>query len=168
MKTKFGKLGILLGLLLGFAFAVAQPPGKGSSQGKTYPLAGSLFATLTQSGWSGYAFIALGGNPVKEATISVQNHSVNPRANGAIYGSETITFTFTDGSGSFQADVDFASALGSTPNMGTVHEQGVILNGTGNYALASGILTCRGHVILGKNPMPWMSELHGSISGVVD
>ena len=161
-------VGTFLALALAFAASAQQPP-KSSSAGKTYPLSGSLFATNTPGvGWTGYAFIALGGNSVKEAAISVQNHSVNPRPNGAIYGSETITFTFTDGSGSFQADVDFASALASTPNMGTVHENGVILNGTGKYALASGILTCRGHVILGKNPMPWMSELHGSISGVVD
>ena len=154
---------------------VAQPKSHVADHRPTHSLSGSLFATFDPTfqgtgAWIGYAYLSIGNQPAKLATLVDRGTSVSPRANGGIYGTETITFTFADGSGTFAVPVSFSAAPGSTPNMFSVQEHGPIGNGTGSYAGASGFMTTRGSAIVPQHAvaMPWMAEISGFITGVSD
>lgn len=176
MLMKVGSLAVLLALSL---MLITQQSSSAPNQVKSYSLSGSLCGSyepldplnpLGEWAWKGTAVISFANQPPKFATFVDRNNWSGTRGKGGqgLYGSETITFTFDDGSGTFQATVDFYGTPAATPLMYNVQERGPIGNGTGDYALANGMLTTHGTAIaIPAKPgaaLTWMAELHGSIS----
>jgi hypothetical protein len=121
--------------------------------------------------WVGNALIRLGDRPAAVATFADRNTSFSQRPNGAIYGTETISLRFADGSGTLDIVARFEGIPGSTPGLYTLHEIGVIANGTGAYSEVTGYVTVQGPFLF-PDPMvtagapPWIAEIHGAISGL--
>jgi hypothetical protein len=121
--------------------------------------------------WVGYALIRFGDKPAKAATFVDRNTSFQQRRNGGIYGTETISVRFTDGSGTFEVVARFEGTPGATPGLYHLHEVGAIGNGTGAYSRVSGYVAIHGPFLF---PDPattagapsWISELHGQVSGL--
>lgn len=121
--------------------------------------------------WVGNALIRLSDKPAVVATFADRNTSFGQRPNGAIYGTETISLKFTDGSGTFDIVSRFEGIPGSTPGLYTLHEIGVIANGTGAYSGVSGYVTVQGPFLFPDPSVtagapPWIAEIHGAISGL--
>jgi hypothetical protein len=121
--------------------------------------------------WVGHALIRFGEKPAKVATFADRNTSFNQRKNGAIYGTETISLSFTDGSGTFDILARFEGTPGATPGLYMLHEIGAISNGTGTYAGVSGYVTVQGPFLfpdpaITEGAPPWIAELHGMVLGM--
>jgi|SRR5215472_2364129 len=121
--------------------------------------------------WVGHALVRFGEKPAKAATFADRNTSFNQRKNGAIYGTETISLHFDDGSGAFDILARFEGTPGATPSLYMLHEIGAISNGTGNYAGLSGYVTVQGPFLfpdpaITEGAPPWISELHGMVLGM--
>ena len=121
--------------------------------------------------WVGNALIRLGNKPTAAATFADRNTSFGQRPNGAIYGTETISLRFADGSGTFDIVARFEGIPGATPGLYALHEIGVIANGTGAYSGVSGYVTVQGPFLfpdpaLTAGAPPWIAEIHGAISGL--
>lgn len=121
--------------------------------------------------WVGYCLVALGDMPVKRATFVDRNTSFDQRSNGAIYGTETISLRFEDGSGTFDIEARFEGTPSSTPGLYQLHETGSIANGTGDYSHASGHVSVQGPFLFPDPSVtagapPWIAELRGFVQGV--
>jgi hypothetical protein len=121
--------------------------------------------------WVGYALVSFGDQPAKVATFADRNTSFGQRKNGAIYGTETISLRFADGSGKFDIPARFEGIPGATPGLYNLHEVGSIANGTGKYSQTSGYLTVQGPFLfpdpaIAAGTPPWIAEIHGVIFGV--
>jgi hypothetical protein len=118
----------------------------------------------------GHSIIRFGDKPAAVAIFADRNTSFGQRPNGTIYGTETISFQFADGSGSFDIVARFEGTPGSTPGLYMLHEVGVIANGTGGHSGASGYVTVQGPFLFPDPAVtagapPWIAEIHGAISG---
>jgi len=94
-----------------------------------------------------------------------------PVSGTAIYGTEAITLTFPDGSGTVEIQAQYDGIPAATPGLYTLHEVGTFANGTGKWANASGQVTVTGPFVLPHSDIapgspPWIAEIHGTISGV--
>jgi hypothetical protein len=121
--------------------------------------------------WVGNTLIRFGEQPAKVATFADRNTSFHQRANGAIYGTETISLSFADASGTFDIVARFEGTPGATPGLFMLHEIGVIANGTGAYSGVSGYVTVQGPFLypdpsVTAGAPPWIAEIHGAISGL--
>jgi hypothetical protein len=146
------------------------------SQGRGVAVSGTIYGAFDytfegKGAWVGYALLAFGDKPAVKATFVDRNTSFGQRKNGAIYGTETISLTFTDSSSTFDVVARFDGIPDSTPGLYTLNEIGSIANGTGKYALASGHLTVHGPFLF---PDPtttpgaplWIAEIHGIVFGL--
>jgi hypothetical protein len=121
--------------------------------------------------WVGHALVSFADKPAKVATFADRNTSFNQRKNGTIYGTETISLRFTDGSGTFDIPARFEGTPGATPGLYALQEVGSIANGTGKYSQASGYVTVHGPFLfpdpaITAGAPPWIAEIHGIIFGV--
>ncbi|MBN9662719.1 MAG: hypothetical protein J0H49_31260 [Acidobacteria bacterium] len=121
--------------------------------------------------WVGFALVKLGEAPAKTATFVDRNTSFDQRQNGAIYGTEVITFTFTDGSGTFEVQARFEGTPAATPGLYNLHETGTIANGTGLYSGASGSVSVEGPFLfpdpsITSGSAPWIAAMHGAVLGI--
>ena len=120
--------------------------------------------------WVGHAILAIGGNPPVKATIVDRNNSIARTPDGAISGTETITFSLPDGS-SFDVRAKFTGIPASTPGLYRLDETGTIANGTGAYDRVSGQVVVQGPFLF-PDPAttpgapPWIAEIHGVIQGL--
>jgi len=121
--------------------------------------------------WVGHALISFGDKPAKAATFADRNTSFNQRKNGAIYGTETISLRFIDGSGTIDIFATFEGTPGATPGLYNLHEVGTMGNGTGQYSGASGYVTVQGPFLfpdpgITAGAPPWIAEIYGVIFGI--
>ena len=127
--------------------------------------------------WLGHASVSFDKKPPVFAKIVDKNIG----GDGNNYSHEQITFTFIDGSGSFDVLGRFTANAGSTPGLYYLHEEGSIANGTGKYANASGKVTLQGPYVWpdewwlitdlegewpGAGWPMWMPEVHGIMFGI--
>ena len=95
---------------------------------------------------------------------------VEQKKNGVIAGTETISLSFVDGSGSFDILARFNGIPASTPGLYTLHEAGAIANGLGQCKGLSGSVTVHGPFMFPdpklKGDTLWMAEIHGTALGV--
>ena len=136
-------------------------------------LAGTIYGTFDPANpggpaWVGHLLVTIGDEPAQVATIVDRNTGMVPNANGTITGSETISVTFTDGSGSFDIVGEFVVTPAASPALAYLNETGKIANGTGVYAHASGWVFLHGPFLLPftppvQGPPQWIAELHGEI-----
>jgi hypothetical protein len=147
-----------------------------SGQAPTDQVLGTIYGSFDYNfegtgAWVGYALVSFGDAPAKVATFADRNTSFNQRKNGAIYGTETISLHFTDGSGSFNISAVFTGTPGATPGLYNLHEVGSITNGIGKYLHATGYATVQGPFLfpdptITAGAPPWIAEIHGVIFGV--
>ena len=121
--------------------------------------------------WVGYTLVRFGDKPAAVATFADRNTSFGQRPNGAIFGTETISLRFANGSGTFDIVARFEGTPGSTPGLYALHEIGVIANGTAAYSGVSGYVTVQGPFLFPDPTVtagapPWIAENHGAISGL--
>ena len=136
-------------------------------------LAGTIYGNFDAENpggpaWVGHLLVTIGDEPARVATIVDRNTGMVPNANGTITGSETISVTFTDGSGSFDIVGEFVVTPAAVPALAYLNETGKIANGTGAYAHASGWVFVHGPFVLPFTPPvqgtpQWIAELHGEI-----
>jgi hypothetical protein len=147
----------------------------GAGKGQAVPVSGTIYGAFDytfegKGAWVGYALISIGDAPPRAASFADRNTSFGMTKNGAIYGTETISLRFLDGSGTFDVVARFDGIPNNTPNLYTLHEVGTIANGTGEYAGASGQFVVTGPFLF-PDPTstpgapPWIAEIHGVISG---
>jgi hypothetical protein len=168
----------VLALVFLASSAFAQPRAKpeASTRAQAVQISATIYGSFDYNfegvgAWVGHALIRLGDKPAKVATFADRNTSFNQRKNGAIYGTETISLRFTDGSGSFEIVARFEGTAGATPGLYNLHEVGSIGNGTGEYSGVSGYVTVQGPFLfpdptITPGAPPWISELHGEIFGI--
>ena len=159
------------GLLVAAATLLGQPP-----RGTPVPVKGTLYGTYNQAfegngAWVGHAVIAFGDKLVQKASMVDRGASCTQNKDGSIKGSEIITLTFLDGSGTLDIDGRFDGLPGRTPSLFTLRETGTITRGTGKYARVNGQVKVEGPFLFpdpGITPgaAPWIAELHGTLTGV--
>ena len=161
-------------LLTAAVFLLAQPAW--APKGIAVPVKGTIYGTFNQAfegngAWVGHAVIAFGTQPARKASMVDRNASCTQHKDGSIKGSEIITLTFLDGSGTLDIDGRFDGIPAKTPSLYTLHETGTISRGTGKYAHVKGQVKVDGPFLFpdtGLTPgtAPWIAELHGTIAGV--
>ena len=137
------------------------------------PLSGTIYGAFdyTQGAWVGHAILRFGKSDPVKATFVDRNTSFDMKDNGAIYGTETITLKFDDGSGTFEIQGTFTGIPQVTPNLYLLHEIGTMSNGTGKYQNLSGHVWVEGPFLL-PDPTttpgapPWIAEIHGPVKGM--
>jgi hypothetical protein len=169
---------VLFGLTLVASAAHGQlrPKPEAAGRAQTVEFSATIYGSFDYNfegvgAWVGNALIRFGSKPAAVASFADRNTSFGQRPNGAIYGTETISLKFTDGSGSFDIVARFEGVPGSTPGLYTLHEIGAISNGTGTYAGVSGYVTVQGPFLfpdptITAGAPPWIAEIHGAISGL--
>jgi hypothetical protein len=135
-----------------------------------------LYGTYSQSfegngAWVGHAVLVFGDKPPRKASMVDRGASCTQNKDGSIKGSEIITLTFLDGSGTLDIDGRFDGLPGRTPCLFTLRETGTITRGTGKYAHVNGRVKVEGPFLFpdtGTTPgaAPWIAELHGTLAGV--
>lgn len=170
MKTRLLVI-LAAGLLAAGACLLAQPP-----KGAPVPVKGTLYGTYSQSfegngAWVGHAVLVFGDKPPRKASMVDRGASCTQNKDGSIKGSEIITLTFLDGSGTLDIDGRFDGLPGRTPCLFTLRETGTITRGTGKYAHVNGRVKVEGPFLFpdtGTTPgaAPWIAELHGTLAGV--
>jgi len=143
--------------------------------GVSLPVSGTVYGAYDytfegKGAWVGHAILSVDGTLVT-ADMADRNLTHGRRDNGAIYGTEAITLTFADGSGTVEIQAQYDGIPAATPGLYTLHEVGTFANGTGKWANASGQVTITGPFVLPHSDMapgapPWIAEIHGTISGV--
>lgn len=162
---------MILGFLIPSGTIMAQ-----SATAATIPLTGTIWGSYDpgfegEGAWVGYAMISVNGGTPRKATIADRNTSAAFYKDGSFSGTEVITLTFVDGSGTFCIDGRFCASLGMTPSFYTLFENGKIARGTGKYAKAEGDVTVVGPFIMPGPDMKagtalWVAQIYGTISGV--
>jgi hypothetical protein len=142
----------------------------------TIPLTGTIWGSYNpdfegKGAWVGYAMISVNGGTPSKATIADRNTGGAFYKDGSFTGTEVITLTFVDGSGTFCIDGRFSASRGMTASFYTLFEAGKISRGTGKYAKAEGDVTVVGPFIMPSPDMKagtalWIAEIYGTISGV--
>jgi hypothetical protein len=143
--------------------------------GNSLQVSGTIYGTYDYTfegtgAWVGYAVLAVDGK-VATAEMADRNLTHGSRGDGSIYGTEAVTLTFVDGSGTVEIHSQYDGIPASTPGLYTLHEVGTFANGTGKWANASGQVTVTGpfvrpHSEIFPGAPPWIAEIHGVISGV--
>ncbi len=128
------------------------------------------YAFEGKGAWVGHAILSISGSQPVKARIVDRNTFLVRSADGAISGTETISLSFSDGA-SFQVLGTFTGTPAATPGLYTLHETGIIANGTGAYDHATGQVSIEGPFLLPDpsvtpGPPPWVAEIHGSIQGL--
>ncbi len=174
--TAVAAFAVLLSLVC-LPSAQAQLPARAaaSAQAPAAQLSATLYGNFDyafegRGAWVGHALVSIGGGPAKTAEFADRNTSIAMRANGAIYGTETISVHFLDGSGDFQIMSQFEGTPAPTPGLYNLHEVGAITNGTGDYAGISGVVAVEGPFMfpdprITTGAPPWIATVHGSIQG---
>lgn len=175
------KYGVLVALGLAAILATtlfAQSPAKsdGSNCGKALQVSATVYGSFTPSyeggppAWYGNVLVRFGNQPVKVAAFVDRNNSpTGPvvRPNGTIYGTETISLTFVDGS--FDIVARFEGVPENTPGLFQLHEVGTIANGKGAYEGVSGSVTIRGpfvHPMMAVDAPLWIAQMRGVLFGL--
>ena len=172
MKTRI----LVLVILFGGFLLLAAPLSAQASKG-TAPLLGTIYGTYDPAfegngAWVGNAVISVGGKAALKASMADRNTSFAQNADGSIKGTETITLTFLDGSGTIAIDAKFDGIPSSkSPSLFTLHESGTIARGTGKYSQAAGSVKVDGPFLfpdpdLSPGAAPWIAEMSGSVSGL--
>ncbi len=173
----FAACAVLLALLVFLPAARAQLREKPEAFARTPAL--QISATIYggfdynfegHGAWVGHALVSIGNSPAKVAEFADRNTSFGMRQNGAIYGTETISLRFIDGSGTFDIPARFEGTPGGTPGLYNLHEVGSIMNGTGAFLGVSGVVAVQGPFLFPDPSVtagvpPWIAEIHGSIHG---
>ena len=153
-----------------------RPKPEAAGRAQTIEISATIYGSFDYNfegvgAWVGNALIRFGEKPAVGATFADRNTSFGQRPNGAIYGTETISLRFADGSGTFDIVARFEGTPGSTPGLYKLHEIGAIANGTGAYTGVSGYVTVQGPFLFPDPTVtpgapPWIAEIHGAISGL--
>jgi hypothetical protein len=173
---KSWKLGTLCVATAAVAAVLLFPQSGVKAQTRGIPVSGTIYGVFDynfegKGAWVGHALLSFGGKPPVAATFVDRNTSFGQKNNGAIYGTETISLNFTDGSGSFEILATFNGTPGATANLYNLSETGTIARGTGRYLWASGHVTVHGPFMF-PDPTttpgapPWISEIHGVVLGM--
>lgn len=162
---------MILGFLIPSGTIMAQ-----SATVATIPFTGTIWGSYDpgfegKGAWVGYAIISINGGAPGKATFADRNTGATFYKDGSFSGTEIITLTFVDGSGTFCIDSRFSASVGRTPSFYTLFESGKISRGTGKYAMAAGDVTVVGPFIMPSPDMKagaavWAAEIYGTISGV--
>jgi hypothetical protein len=172
MKKKRIVIAVLsAGFLVASAILLAQATGSPAMKvsGTIY---GSYDPAFEGNGaWVGNAVISLGGKPALKASMADRNTSFAQNKDGSIKGTETITLTFLDGSGTLAIDARFDGIPAKSPSLFTLRESGTIARGTGKYTNAAGSVKIDGPFLfpdpdLTPGAALWIAEMKGSISGL--
>ena len=165
-----------LALIASDAEGQLRPRPDTSGHAQTMEISATIYGSFDYNfegvgAWVGNALIRFGEKPAAVATFADRNTSFAQRPNGAIYGTETISLRLADGSGAFDIVARFEGTPGSTPGLYTLHEIGVIANGTGAYSGVSGYVAIQGPFLFPDPAVttgapPWIAEIHGAISGL--
>ena len=91
------------------------------AQGRGVPVSGTIYGTYDydfegKGAWVGHALLSFGGKPPVAATFVDRNTSFGQKNNGAIYGTETISLSFTDG-GTLEIFATFNGTPAATANL---------------------------------------------------
>jgi hypothetical protein len=161
---KFAAAGISAVVMLTTAAAQTVVTRGAASPPSVSIVSGTILGRLDlgQGAWVGTAYLRFGQDAPRTATFIDRNNSMIPKSNGGISGTETITFTFPDGS--FDLVARFDSNPMAAPNLYTFAEFGTITNGKGKYASLSGYLTVTGSAVPPTDTSPdsvWLCEIHG-------
>lgn len=176
-----------IGLLLAFAAlasissAAPNPAPGASSNSPGVHISASIAGHLSyvEGAWVGYMLVRFGAEPVRLARFQDRNTGITPGDDGVSFsGTETITVTFVDGSGTFEIVARFDAVPTGTPAMYMLHETGSIANGTGAYTGVGGSVSVTGPfmhpdpavnpgaLLDADSPPPWLAKLHGRITGL--
>jgi hypothetical protein len=172
MKTRAHVLAVFLG---GFLL-VAAPLSTQATGNSATAVSGTIYGTYDPAfegngAWVGNAVISIGGKSALKASMADRNTSFAQNKDGSIKGTETITLTFLDGSGTLAIDARFDGIPAKSPSLFTLHESGTIARGTGKYAHAAGSVKIDGPFLFPDSDLtpgtaPWIAEMSGSISGL--
>jgi hypothetical protein len=185
MKSQL-KLGLVAAFVALASFAFAGSAGK-SERCKPAPsvrISATIYGHLDyefegRGAWVGYAVVQFGNQPAKVAKFVDRNTGMQPGANGAFSGTETLSLAFLDGSGSFDILGVFDALPAATPGLYQLLETGTLANGTVDYARTAGSVVVKGpflHPDPSLNPAtlvepplsfsPWIAELRGRVTGL--
>jgi hypothetical protein len=129
------------------------------------------YAFEGKGAWVGYAVFQFGDRSPAMASFVDRNTSYAEGKNGVAKGTETISVTLLDGSGTFELNARFMGIPGATPSLYNLSETSTFANGTGQYAGISGQLTTHGPYLY-PNPAItpgaplWIGEAHGVALGL--
>jgi len=145
------------------------------SQDGSMAVSGTIYGSYDytfegKGAWVGHAILSIGGQPPVKATFVDRNDSITRQADGGIRGTETITLLFPEGA-AFNVCAKFTGTPASTPGLYELHETGLIANGTGAYAGASGEVEVHGPFLFPDPTVtagapPWIAEMHGVLQGL--
>ena len=157
------KLGLFSALLAlaSFAFAGDAVRGERSKSAASVRIAATIYGQFdpVAMAWVGYALVQLGDRPATIATVVDRGTSLQLGDNGAFSGTETLTLTFLDGSGTFDILGVYDAEPATTPFLCYLTESGTVENGTGVFAQISGLVVIKGpflHPIL--NPATGLND----------
>jgi len=118
--------------------------------------------------WVGNVLLQIGDQPVKIAYFVDRNTGYEPLPNGAARGTETMSVSLLDGSGTFDLFSRFVGTPTSVPGLYQLHETGKIANGTGQFSGAIGTVAIEGPYMnidpVPDTPTPFIGSMHGEIS----
>ena len=176
MKRHMNCVVFALTLIASHAHGQLRPKPEPAGRVQTVEISATIYGSFDYNfegvdSWVGYTLVRFGDKPAAVATFADRNTSFGQRPNGAIYGTETISLRFADGSGTFDIVARFEGTPGSTPGVYALHEIGVIANGTAAYSGVSGYVTVQGPFLFPDPTVtagapPWIAEVHGAISGL--
>jgi len=167
-------LPLLAGAVLASMLITPAPPASASTYG--VPVSGTIYGSFDYSfegkgAWVGYAVLKFGDREPVMASIVDRNTSYQEGKNGVARGTEVVTFTLLDGSGTFEANASFMGIPGATPSLYNLSETASLENGTGRFAGISGQIATHGPYLY-PNPAktpgapPWIGETHGVVFGL--
>lgn len=166
----------LVAMFASNGFAQGKAGANCSNHGKAVQVSATVYGQFTFSyeggppAWYGNVLVRFGNQPAKVATFVDRNNSPtgpSVRPNGSIYGTETISLTFEDGS--FDIVARFEGTPQSTPGLFQLQEVGMIGNGTGAYAGVSGPVTIHGPFLDPAKAVDaplWIAQMQGMVVGL--
>lgn len=171
LQRKIGIVAAAVVLLM--ALVASQVPGV-MAQGQATTISATFYGNYDftfegRGAWVGYAIFDFGGESPVTAKLVDRNTSKGRNKNGSIYGTETISLTFTDGSGTLELPCRFDGTPAATPGLYTLHEVCSLANGTGKYQNVAGQVVNHGPFLLPSivpDAPGWIAEMHGFQTGL--
>jgi hypothetical protein len=160
-STRFGVAIVAILIAISAVSVMAQGNGPGTK------VVATLFSTLGPAGWEGNAILQV-GDQTMTATYVCAGPFPQQKNGGALYGTETCTFTVA-GQGTFQLNNEFTALPDSAPALYTMHTISTIANGTGSFAGTSGQLIERAQFVFPRAlpvPSPALGRSEGTIFGL--
>ncbi|MFT3829162.1 MAG: hypothetical protein QM691_05575 [Opitutaceae bacterium] len=128
--------------------------------------------------WAGHLLLKIGNGAVRVATF-VDRGDGPPamREDGTLLGTETITVSLVDGTGSFTIKAAFEAPPAATPGLFLLNEAGTISGGDGVFEGMTGHVTIKGPFVFPEEvlnpaaklaPSLWIAQLRGRVRGIAE